>query len=116
MTDQQTYDHYPENLRLNDEDTAIAKQMIAVGGKKQKIKMHLTEKREKPVLLKTLHNIQNNMQNEKNVGPENELHKLYNILNAIPDATVYFITDDDDNLLGRLPVILIFSFVTKLLL
>lgn len=100
--DQQTFDHHPENVRLSDDDLNIAKQMIEVDGNKQRIKIYLTKKSGKPVLLKALHNIQTNNHTEKNVGPHNELQKLYNILANIPNANVCFISDDDDVLVGKI--------------
>lgn len=44
--DQQTYAHYPENVRLSEEDIQYAKNMIDVDGDKSKIKMVLLEKLE----------------------------------------------------------------------
>lgn len=101
LCDQQTFDHYPENLRLDETNLKIAQQMIAVGGNKQKIKMFLTKKTGKTVMLQTLHNIQSKDRIAKNVGPESELTKLYEILKIIPNANVTFISDDDNMLVGK---------------
>lgn len=62
---QQVYDHYPENVRLNADELAIAEKMVKVDGNKKKIKMFLQNERGKPVPLKLLHNIQT--KNNKNV-------------------------------------------------
>lgn len=101
MCDQQTFDHYPENVRLSNEDTEMANQMIAVEGNKQRIKTYLTKKSGKPVLLKTLHNLQTKVQNKDKVAPADEIYKLYDILVELPNTNVCFITDDDDVLLGE---------------
>lgn len=102
MTDQQTYDHYPENVRLSGEVLVTAQQMIRVGGNKKKIKLDLTRQTGKPVLMKTLHNIQTKDQAQKFVGPDDAFLKLYDILAAISNANVCFITDEGDELVGRL--------------
>lgn len=98
MTDQQTYDHYPENVRLNSTETKKAEEMIAAGGNKKIIKMQLMNGREgKSVLIKALHNIQTKMQ--KNIGTANgDLVTLYDILAAIPGAMVRFISNDENEL------------------
>lgn len=96
-----TYDHYPENMRLSKDDTEIAGQMIKVGGKKQKMKTFFTEKTGKPVLLKTLQNIQTKMQTKEKLAPDEEIYKLHDILSEIPNANVSFIIDDDDELVGK---------------
>lgn len=102
MCDQQTYDHYPENVRLEGEALLLAEQMIRVGGNKKNIKMHLMKVTGKPVLTKTLHNIQTKNLQEKQAGSEGMLQKLYNILDAIPNANVCFISDEEDELVGKL--------------
>lgn len=101
LCDQMTYDHYPENMRLSKEDATTASQMIKVGGKKQKIKAYLSEKTGKPVLLKTLHNIQTKLQNQDKVAPDDEIYKLHDILAEIRDANVSFIVDEEDLLVGK---------------
>lgn len=112
LCDQKTYDHYPENVRLSGNELIAAKRMIEVGGNKQKIKAHLTKVTAKPVLLKSLHNIQTNINKEKNVGPENELHKLHDILAQIPNAIVSFISTDDNELFGKLDrIFTVYSFL-----
>lgn len=102
MCDQQTYDHYPENVRLTGDVLLKAQEMIKVDGNKMKIKMHLTKLTGKPILMKSLHNIQTNDQKEKCVGAADELRKLYELLGAIPNANVCFITDEQDELVGKL--------------
>lgn len=102
MCDQQTFDHYPENVRLTDDVLLKAQEMIKVDGNKKKIKMHLAKLTGKPVLIKSLHNIQTNDHKEKCVGAVGELRKLYDILGAIPNANVCFITDEQDELVGKL--------------
>lgn len=102
MCDQQTYDHYPENVRLTGEALATAQQMVKVDANKKKVKMHLTQQNGKPVLLKNLHNIQTKALNDKRDKSGNDLRQLFDILTAIPNANVCFITDEEDDLVGKL--------------
>lgn len=115
-TDQQTYDLYPENVRLTGEVLSKAEEMIEVGGNKKKIKMHLAKLTGKTVPMKTLNNIQTNMQKKKSVGADNQLDQLYNVLKDLPDTIVRFVSNTDDELVGNFvivhfPVILFNAFV-----
>lgn len=100
LCDQVTYDHYPENLRLSNEAVEKAKEMIEVGGNKQKMKSYLTKRYGKPVLLKTLHNLQTAMQKNK-IPQVDELQQLYDILSEIPNANMCFVCDDNDDFVGK---------------
>lgn len=102
MCDQKTYDLYPENVRLTGDTLVKAQEMIQVGGNKKQIKMQLTEQTGKPVLMKTLHNLQTKEQNQKHVGTDDQLRNLYDILSAIPNINACFITDDQNELVGNL--------------
>lgn len=84
--------------------------MIEVDANKKKVKMFLNDKTGKPVLMKSLHNIQTNNQKEKQGAPGNELLKLYDLLATIPNAKCCFVTDDDDELVGKLRHRINFSF------
>lgn len=41
----QVFNHYPDNMRMTAEETATANTMLAVDGKKQKVKAFLMKKR-----------------------------------------------------------------------
>lgn len=97
MCDKQTY----ENVKLTGDALLKAQKMIKVDGNKKKIKAYLTEMSEKSVLIKTLQNIQSKEKKDKNVPAVDQLRKLYDIMSTIPDATVCFITDDEDELVGK---------------
>lgn len=99
LTDKVTYAHYAENLRLTPSQQLEAKRMISVGANKKLIKMMLMKETNKPVQLKTLHNVQTKMLLEKQSG---ELTKLCNILENIPNARVKIITNQENELLGKL--------------
>lgn len=99
--DQQTYDNYVENMRLTNENEDSLRKMIAVGGNKKKIKMDLMNTTGKPIMMKQIHNLQTKMQNETARGTGNELQKLYDILVAIPGATVRFVTNDNGDFVGN---------------
>lgn len=96
-----TYAHYAENLRLNDEDTMEAQKMIRVDGNKKKIKMLLMRKLGKPVPIKALHNLQTKMSSEQQCDPDDTLASLHEILSKIPNATVKFVTNQHNELLGK---------------
>lgn len=58
--DENTYKHYPENMRLTTDEKKTAVDMIKVGANKQKMKQFLTEKRGADgshISLKHLHNL-----------------------------------------------------------
>lgn len=102
MINQQVYDHYPENLRLNKDELDIAEKMIKVDGNKKKVKMYLQNNRGKPVPIKLLHNIQTKANSKiQGVSEETILEKLYNALTSIPDARVRFISNQNDELIGK---------------
>lgn len=100
MCDQTTYDHYPENVKTGGA-LATAEQMIAVDGNKKNIKMQIAAKTGKPVLLKSLHNIQTKSLNQKVSHTGDGLRELYDMLTAIPNVNVCFISDDDNELVGK---------------
>lgn len=73
--DKQTYLHYPETMKLTNQEEAFAESMIKCGSNKQKMRHHLMADREATVPLKTLHNLQTKLNvNAKN--SENELESL----------------------------------------
>lgn len=99
--DQQIYDHYPENMRLNENELVVAEKMVAVDGNKKKIKMYLQKERGKPVPMKLLHNLQTKNNSKMQGGSEPVLQKLYNALTRVPDARVRFISNQDDEFIGK---------------
>lgn len=62
VQDINTFVHYPENLRLNDEEKKMSIPMLKCGASKQKLKYYLSEKRGVPVSLKNIHNLQTAVQ------------------------------------------------------
>lgn len=101
-TDRVTYEHYPENLRLNQDEMLYAEKVISVGSNKKLVKIELMKKRDgKTVSMQTLHNVQTKMRTNKVGGAGSELEKLHNILIAIPGAKVRFITNEKDEILGK---------------
>lgn len=100
--DQQTFEHYPENVRITGDALSKAEQMVQVGGNKKKIKMLLQEQTGKPVLLKSIHNIQNSNQQHNQGTPGDQLKMLYDVLSQITDSYSCFVTDEDDELVGKL--------------
>lgn len=100
---QQVYDHYPENMRLNKDELVIAEKMVKVDGNKKKIKSFLQNERGKPVPIKLVHNLQTKMNSAiQGASDENILEKLYQALMTIPNSRVRFISNEDDNeLIGK---------------
>lgn len=101
VINEQVYDHYPENVRLKESELTVAQQMNDVGGNKKLIKMYLQKQRGKPVLMKTLHNIQTKSNEQKKGGPENMLETIYNAMKTIPAAIVRVICNQDDEFIGK---------------
>lgn len=100
-TTQQVYDHYPENMRLKEDEETEVRNMIKVGGSKKLIKSHIEKKRETPVPIKLLHNLQTKM-NAAVEGPsENPLENLHASLSLVPNVRVRFISNQNDELVGK---------------
>ncbi len=84
QVNEQTFRHYPENVRLSPNEQLTISSMIETNANKRKIKDFLMEKRlesgnNAPVSLKSIHNTQTKHHKEKeslHVG-ENELQRLY---------------------------------------
>lgn len=100
QSDKLTYEHYPENLRLEGEQKKEVEKLVALGTNKYRIKSHLL-KNGTEVTLKYLHNIQT-LQHEsvQQSHQENELKKLLDELQKIPGAKIRVFTNDDDELIG----------------
>lgn len=101
-TDQMTYDHYQENMRLSPVEQSQAMKMISMGANKKKMKMDLMNQRGgKPVSLKNLHNLQTKMQQHTKNSSTNDLQTLYECLSQIPRAKVRFIINQANEILGK---------------
>lgn len=101
----QTFNHYPENVRLSSDEIEKAKTMLASDGKKAKIKANLMAQRiEKgsnvPVLLKAIHNLwtKNRLGKEQLLNGETELEKLLNNMFQVPGARVEVLRDENNEL------------------
>lgn len=97
-----TFAHYPENLRLNQEQVMEAKKMIQVDGNKKKIKLRLMKESGKPVQMKSLHNLQTKMYLEQQSNPNDELATLHEMLSKIPNAVVRFVTNQENECIGKI--------------
>lgn len=100
-------------MRLKGDALTSAAEMLKADGKKSKIKMMITEKTGKPILLKNLHNLQTRMQMQKQAGPEDGLQKLFAVLSEVPNSTSCFVTDENDELVGNLCRIIRFFLCVK---
>lgn len=76
--------------------------MIAAGANKKKIKMHIMKKSGKVVLMKTLHNLQTEIQSKLGKGPITDLQKLHDALAAVPGAKVRFVSNEENEFVGEL--------------
>lgn len=100
--DQQFYDHYPENMRLSDEEKKATEKMISIGANKRKIKMELMKGRNgKAVMVKQIHNVESKMKQGMHDG-DNDIQKLYDILVTYPGAKVRFLSNQANELVGKL--------------
>lgn len=100
-TDQQTFDHYPENMKLSPEHQKLAESMISLDCNKKKIKVDLMKLTGKPVAMETLHNLQTNLQNGKSNSNGNDLQKLFDALTATEGSTVRFIANEANEFVGK---------------
>lgn len=89
----QTFVHYPENVRMSEEEVNTASTALEADGKKFKIKNQLMASRKKqgneaPILLKAIHNLQTKKRTEKEkiIPGENELEKLLASMLKVPGA------------------------------
>lgn len=83
--DQQTYQHYVENMRLSAQEKEVAGRVIKCGGNKQVLKMQLMSERENssPVPVKSLHNFQTKIF----ASDDKEGNELKNILVEMQKST-----------------------------
>lgn len=100
-TDQQTFDHYPENMQLSAEQQKLTEAMISADCNKKKIKVDLMKQTGKPVPMKMLHNFQTKLQNKKTSGNGNDLQKLFDALTATEGSTVRIVANDANEFVGE---------------
>ncbi len=98
--DDKTYDHYPENVRLSDKNIEQIEVLLAAGANKRKIKANMMKATGKPVLMKSIHNVQTKMQQSKQNADVNVLQDLYDAMVAVPSAKVRFISNMDNEFVG----------------
>lgn len=99
-SDKQTYNHYPENLRLKPEQKKDVSKMVALGTNKYRIKADLLANGTE-VMLKYLHNIQTEQhQSFKQPDEANELKQLLEELTKIPNSKIRVFTNEEDELIG----------------
>lgn len=102
-TDKATYDHYPENLRLPAEKLPEVKKMISLGVNKHLLKLDLMADGKTIVPLKSLHNLQTKMRQEKQAEyGDNELQGVLKKMQEIPNAKIRVVTSDNNELIGML--------------
>lgn len=100
-SDEQTFKHYPENLRLNADKQLEAEKLISLGVNKQRLKMYLM-KDGSTVPIKILHNIQTKQRNSyKKSSGQNELKDLLEEMNKVPNAKVRVYVNDEEELIGK---------------
>lgn len=99
----QTFNHYPENMRLTKEEESVAKTMVTGDGKKQKIKSHLMKLRidqgiSAPISLKSVRNVQNKcrLEREKLCDGSSELEKLLATMMDVPGAKVRVVRENNE--------------------
>lgn len=99
--DKQTFDFYPENLRLKREQKDEVKKMIALGVNKQKLKAQLMKENNRVISLKVLHNIQTKQRLLKEGNNrETELKQLLEELQKVPNARIRVFTNEENELIG----------------
>ncbi|KAJ6636939.1 hypothetical protein Bhyg_09665, partial [Pseudolycoriella hygida] len=88
-TDEVTYTHYPENLRIPKEKLPEVRRMISLRVNKQLLKADLEADGTSIIPLKALHNIQTAMNKEKqsNYSSNGDLQKILEKLEATPNCT-----------------------------
>lgn len=100
--DEATYNHYPENMRIDNEQLKTVEKMIEIGGNKQKIKADLMKNGNKVIALKTLHNIQTKQRKEKQGSNDvDSMEKLLQQLQQVPNARIRVVTNEDLELIGK---------------
>lgn len=101
-TDKQTYDHYPENLRIKKDKLKDVERMVSLGVNKHKLKADLMKDGD-IVPLKTLHNIQTRLQMglQQNYSG-NQLAKMLERMREVPNARTRVIVNSDNELIGKI--------------
>lgn len=102
---EQTFRHYPENVRLSNEEKVKATTMLQSKGKKALIKANLMTERIAngnfaPVSMKDIHNLdtKDRLGKEQLRDGENELEKMLNCMLQLPGAKVEVLRDENNEL------------------
>lgn len=98
--DDKTFDHYPENVKLSEKNIAQIEELLAAGANKRKIKANIMKETGKPVLMKSIHNVQTKIQQAKQNADGNVLQDLYDVMVTVPGAKVRFISNSNDEFVG----------------
>lgn len=100
--DDVTYNHYPENMRVPEDELKSVERMIALGVNKHKLKVDLMKDGKTIIALKTFHNIQTKLRVEKEgINANDILEKLLERLKEIPNARIRVVTNHDSELIGN---------------
>lgn len=101
-TDEATYAHYPENLRLPEAQIAKAKSVISCHGNIQMLKSQLEKEEQHPVSSKYLHNLRAKMQLEKKnaVYGTSDLEKMISEMQKVPGAKIHVAQSSSNELIG----------------
>lgn len=102
-TDEQTFKHYPENMRIDDDKVDNIKKMILMGASKRILKIDLMADGKKIIAMQLLHNLQTKCRKEKEIAYDGNdaLQKLLNQLKGIPNANIRVVVDDNNELIGN---------------
>lgn len=101
QTDKNTFLAYPENVKLTDNEVDAVKPYFACGASKQKVKAFLSNGRETPVSLKSLHNLATKLKLERqSSNRKDDLRRLIEMMLTIPNARVRIIKNGNDDLIG----------------
>src|ERR1700744_2702750 len=97
-----TYNHYPENMRVDPTKMENVKKMLSLGVSKRKLKLDLMADSESIVSLKTLHNIHTKDRLEKQSAYNGDpLQQLLERLHEIPNMRIRVLTDENNELIGN---------------
>lgn len=100
--DDATFNHYPENMKIDSERLESVGKMIELGVNKHKLKVDLMKDGKSNISLKSLHNIQTK-QRLKNEGHSETdmMEKLLERLQQVPNARVRLVTTETLELIGK---------------
>lgn len=115
--DEVTYNHYPENMRIDAEQLESVEKMIELGANKHKLKAHLMKDGKTNVALKTLHNIQRKVIQRKEDNNDGDvMQKLLERLQQVPNARIRVVTSEESELIGNYAYSVVILFHVQLFL